>query len=112
MVASLSSTTKVDGPDKHSYTNPIALDIRMFWNTMWIERSSSKSVEEALYDIAETLSGFGSEHDGLWVFTDSGHDERAYQERRASPRREVQEHFENQLMGGNRLPKGEDTTDD
>lgn len=99
---------KVDGPDKRSFSNPIALDIRMFWNTMWIERSSSKSVEKALYQIADTLSGFGSEHDGLWVYTESGQDERDYQQQLAAHRREVHEHFVNELTGGNRQTTAED----
>lgn len=71
---------KVDGPGKRSYRNPIALDIKMFWNTMWIERSSNKSVERALYNIAGTLKSYGEEHDGVWVYTVPGDEERRRRE--------------------------------
>ncbi|ULP35821.1 hypothetical protein MJO55_21600 [Mycolicibacterium rufum] len=52
-------------PDKASFHNPISLDSNMFWNTMWIRRSSNRSVEKALYEIAGTLKRYGQEHDGV-----------------------------------------------
>jgi hypothetical protein len=69
---------KVDGPGKRSYRNPIALDIKMFWNTTWIEQKKGKSVEKALYEIAGTLEKYGQEHEGIWVYTDPGDVERKY----------------------------------
>lgn len=72
---------KVDGPGKRTYRNPIALDIRMFWNTMWIEQTKGKSVQNALYDIAGTLKEYKEEHDGIWVYTVPGDEERSYRER-------------------------------
>lgn len=71
---------KVDGPNKRTYSNPIALDIKMFWNTMWIEQTKGKSVQNALYDIAETLEGYKQEHDGIWVYTVPGEEERRYRD--------------------------------
>ena len=71
---------KVDGPGKRSYRNPIALDIKMFWNTMWIERSESKTVKDALYDIADTMKSYKREHDGIWVYTVPGDEERRRRE--------------------------------
>ena len=65
---------KVDGPGKRSYRNPIALDIKMFWNTTWIEQNKGKSVEKALYEIAGTLQKYGQEHDGVWVYTETSRD--------------------------------------
>ena len=59
-------------PDKPSYRNPIALDIKMFWNTTWIEQSKGKSAEKALYKIADALESYGEEHKGIWVYTDPG----------------------------------------
>lgn len=72
---------KVSGKDKRSYCNPIALDIRMFWNTMWIERNESRSVKNALYEISETLQEYKDEHGGVWVYTVPGDKERAHRER-------------------------------
>lgn len=67
-------------PDKASFRNPISLDANMFWNTMWIQRSSNKTVENALYEIAGTLKEYGQEHDGIWVYTGSGDVERQRRE--------------------------------
>lgn len=72
---------KVSGKDRRTYCNPIALDIKMFWNTMWIEQRKGRSVENALYDISETLQGYTKEHEGVWVYTVPGGDERAHRER-------------------------------
>jgi hypothetical protein len=65
-------------PDKPSVCNPISLDINTFWNTTWIERTTNKTVEDALYDIAGTLKGYKQEHDGIWVYTVPGDEERQY----------------------------------
>lgn len=65
-------------PKRLSYCNPISLDIKMFWNKTWIERSENKSVEAALYDIASTLESYTEEHSGLWVYTETGQAEREY----------------------------------
>lgn len=67
---------KVDGADKRTYRNPIALDIRMFWNTMWIEQKKGNTVESHLRDIATTLESYKEEHDGVWVYTVPGDEER------------------------------------
>jgi hypothetical protein len=67
---------RVDGPDKRSYRNPIALDIKMFWNMMWIERKKGKTVEDALYDIAGTLKSYHDDESGIWVYTVPGDEER------------------------------------
>jgi hypothetical protein len=72
---------KAGGSGKRSYSNPIALDIKMFWNTMWIEQTKGKSVQNALYDIAETLDGYKQEHEGVWVYTVPGDEERGYRKR-------------------------------
>ncbi|WP_234807826.1 hypothetical protein [Mycolicibacterium bacteremicum] len=72
---------RVDGPGKRSYSNPIILDVKMFWNTMWIERKKGRSIENALYDIAETLENYKDEHDGIWVYTVPGDEERQYRKR-------------------------------
>jgi hypothetical protein len=67
-------------PDKPSYRNPISLDIKMFWNTTWIERNESKMVRDALYKIAGTLKSYNKEHDGIWVYTVPGDGERRRRE--------------------------------
>lgn len=67
---------KINGPGKRTYSNPIALDIRMFWNTMWIEQNKGKSVEKALYKISDTLAGYSRESDGVWVYTETADVER------------------------------------
>ena len=72
---------KVDGPDKRTYSNPIALDIRIFWNTMWIEQKKGNTVESHLRDIATTLESYKEEHDGIWVYTVPGDEERAHRTR-------------------------------
>ena len=72
---------KVDGPDKRTYCNPIALDIRMFWNTMWIEQRKGNTVESHLRDIAATLESYKEEHDGVWVYTVPGDEERNHRAR-------------------------------
>ena len=80
---------KVVGPGKRSYRNPIALDIKMFWNMMWIERTESKTVKDALYDIAGTIRSYKREHDGIWVYTVPGDEERKYKEDLAAYRKGV-----------------------
>lgn len=74
-------------PDKKSYRNPISLDINMFWNVTWIEESDSKTVQNALYDIADTLTKYGQEHKGVWVYTTPGQEE---QHRREQERLVIQ----------------------
>ena len=88
---------KVDGPGKRSYRNPIALDIKMFWNMMWIERSGSKTVKDALYDIAGIIKSYTREHDGIWVYTVPGDEERKYKEDLAAYRKGVQDQVMREL---------------
>jgi len=80
---------RVVGPGKRSYRNPIALDIKMFWNMIWIERSESKTVKDALYDIAGIIKSYTREHDGIWVYTVPGDEERKYKEDLAAYRKGV-----------------------
>lgn len=67
-------------PDKPSFCNPISLDIKMFWNTMWIERSQNKGIESALSSIAETLQDYKDEDEGVWVYTATAGEELARRE--------------------------------
>lgn len=62
--------------DGKSYSNPISLDAKMFHNTTWIRQNKSKSVEDALYDIAGTVKSFQNERHGVWVYTATGDEER------------------------------------
>jgi hypothetical protein len=62
--------------DKPSYNNPVSLDINMFWNTTWIQRSESRTVKDALYNIAGTLEGFTDQRHGVWVYPVSSVQER------------------------------------
>ncbi|MFN8229224.1 MAG: hypothetical protein U0R18_21170 [Mycobacterium sp.] len=64
------------GAEKESYWNPISLDTNMFWNIMRIERNKGKSVEKALYDIADTLETYGQEGKGIWTYSDPADKER------------------------------------
>lgn len=82
--------------EKKTHRNPISLDSNIFWNTMWIERSNNKTVEGALYDIAQTLKSYGEEHEGIWAYTEAGQVERErredeYQERLRSHERLLRE---------------------
>lgn len=66
--------------DKRSHQNPISLDSNIFWSTMWVERSSNSTIEDALYNIAGTLKSYGEEHEGLWVYSEPGEVERKHRE--------------------------------
>ncbi len=66
--------------DKPSYSNPISLDAKMFWNTTWIRQNEGKTVKDALYDIAGTIKSYKREHDGIWVYTVPGDEERRRRE--------------------------------
>ena len=66
--------------DKPPYSNPISLDANMFFNTTWIRRNESKTVTGALYDIASTIKSYRDEHDGIWVCTVPGDEERRRRE--------------------------------
>lgn len=65
-------------PNKPSYRNPISLDANMYHNTMRVETTKGKSAEKALYEIADTLQSYKKQHDGVWVYTIPGDDERQY----------------------------------
>lgn len=67
-------------PDKPSFRNPISLDIKMFWNTTWITENKGKTVEKALYEIADTLQDYRREDKGVWVYTATGDEERRRRE--------------------------------
>lgn len=89
-------------PDKPSYSNPIALDTNMFRNTTWIETTKSKTVQDALYDIAGTLKGYATERHGVWVYTRSGQSEREYRERLAQHHEDQFERILREIMGDDR----------
>ena len=59
-----------------NYSNPIALDADMFYNTTWIQQNKGKTVTDALYDIASTIKSYKHEDDGIWVYTVPGDEER------------------------------------
>ncbi|WP_286144134.1 hypothetical protein [Mycobacterium sp. D16R24] len=89
-------------PDKPSYSNPISLDTNMFRNTTWIETTKSKTVQDALYDIAGTLKGYTTERRGVWVYTTSGQSEREYRERLAQHHEDQFERMLREIMGDDR----------
>ncbi|KKF03411.1 hypothetical protein [Mycolicibacterium obuense] len=84
---------KIEDSGKRTYRNPIALDIRMFWNTMWIEQNKGQSVEKALYDIADTLAHYGRDGDGLWVYTEAADVERRRRDEHREAQLRVHEQF-------------------
>jgi hypothetical protein len=63
-------------PTKPGYRNPVSLDIDMFWNTTWIERNETRTVKDALYDIAGTLKSYQDDSSGVWVYPLDGEEER------------------------------------
>ncbi|MDT5016349.1 MAG: hypothetical protein QOD39_2509, partial [Mycobacterium sp.] len=76
---------RVDFDDKMnepnmSYSNPISLDANMFHNTTWVRQSESKNIKDALYDIAGTMKSYKTEHNGIWVYTVPGDEERRRRE--------------------------------
>ncbi|WP_431236706.1 hypothetical protein ACQ86B_17395 [Mycolicibacterium aichiense] len=79
--------------DKPSFRNPISLDIKMFWSTMWVERSQNKAVESALSDIADTLRGYKDDDEGIWIYTAGADDERSRRERQRQARDADNERF-------------------
>lgn len=100
-------------PDRPSYRNPISLDIKMFWNTMWIEQSSNKTVEDALYDIAETLKSLQDDDSGIWVYTVPGDEERHRRQQEAAYSKHVHDEICRDLMGEHEDPiTGDSERDD
>lgn len=67
--------------DKPSFTNPISLDVNMFWNTTYITQHKSDTVEKALQEIAGTLKNYTHEDGGVWVYSTHGDQERDRRER-------------------------------
>lgn len=100
------------GVEKGGYWNPISLDTNMFWNTMSIERSSNKSVEDALYDIAGTLEKFGEEHKGVWVYHGPGEREHHRREEEHEQWLRDQEQFERDIGFRVDSPPDDKTPDD
>lgn len=45
-------------PRKKSFSNPVSLDTRMFWNSMRVSTEKANSSEKALYKIADALTGY------------------------------------------------------
>jgi hypothetical protein len=103
---------KVDGHDKRTYTNPIALDIKMFWNTMWIERNESKTVKGALYDIADALKSYGQEHEGIWAYTEPGEAQRTYMQELAEYSKSFHDEIMRQLTRGHDEPHSPNETEE
>jgi hypothetical protein len=73
--------------DKPSHVNPISLDTDMFRDTIRVETVKDKSAEKALYEISSTLKSFNKEHDGIWMYTVAGDDERKYHQQRTEAMR-------------------------
>jgi hypothetical protein len=84
-------------PNKPSFSNPISLDTRMFWNAMYVSTEKAKTVEKALYEISGTLKGYKKKHDGIWVYTVPGDEERQYYEDLSSHLKERHAHVNRQL---------------
>jgi hypothetical protein len=97
---------KID-PKKPSYRNPISLDIKMFWNTMWIERNERRTVKDALYKIAGTLESYGQEHDGIWVYMDPGEAEHNYDKDLAAYREGLHDQMMRELTGQRDQPSND-----
>lgn len=86
-------------PDKESFSNPISLDTRMFWNSMRTSTEQARSTEKALYKIADTLDGYKNEHGGMWLYVIPGEEERQYNANRAAHFKERSQRIRRQLSG-------------
>jgi hypothetical protein len=85
--------------DKPSFTNPISLDTRMFWNSMRVGTEKSRSAEKALYEISGTLKSYKKQHDGIWVSTVPGEEERQYYANLSAHLKERHDAIDRQLNG-------------
>lgn len=80
-------------PKKPSFTNPISLDTRMFWNTMYVRTEKARTAEKALYEISRTLKGYRKEHEGIWVYNMPADEERQYYVDLAARLKQREEHY-------------------
>lgn len=85
--------------DKESFSNPISLDTRIFWNSMHASTEKVRSTEKALYKIADTLDGYKNEHGGMWLYVIPGEEERQYNANRAAHLKERSQRIQRQLSG-------------
>ncbi|MGV0717170.1 hypothetical protein ABQE93_17380 [Mycolicibacterium sp. XJ662] len=84
-------------PDKPSYSNPISLDTKIFHNTTWIHQNDGTTIKDALYDISGTLKSYKREHEGIWVYTVPGEEERLRREQEQVEELRAQERFEREI---------------
>lgn len=87
--------------DKPPYRNPISLDTNMFRNMLRFEEDNApQKIADNIAAVAETLGSYNNIHDGIWVYTMPGDEERRYRDERSAQFKAVHEHIERQLHGG------------
>jgi hypothetical protein len=87
--------------DKPPRRHPISLDIKMFWNMLrFAEDNAPQKIADNIATVAETLRSYNNIHDGIWVYTVPGDDERRYRDEKSAQFKAAREHVERQLHGG------------
>ncbi|WP_165693845.1 hypothetical protein, partial [Mycolicibacterium diernhoferi] len=100
---------------RRTFTTQAVLDANLFKDTTWLDIKTvhnlvkvlEKQLEEqnrGLTAIHRRLAEFGTEHEGIWVYNSADDEERefrlAIKTADLSEKRDIQEHFDYQLFGG------------
>jgi hypothetical protein len=84
--------------DKPPRQHPISLDINMFRNMLrFAEDNAPQKIADNIAAVAKTLRSYNNIHDGIWVYTVPGDEERRYRDERSAQYRAAHEHIKHQL---------------
>lgn len=80
--------------------NPISLDVNMFRNMLrFAEDNAPQKIADNIATVASTLASYNNIHDGIWVYTVPGDNERRYLDERSAQFKAVHERISRQLRG-------------
>lgn len=87
--------------DKPLHRNPISLDTNMFRNMLrFAEDDTPQAIADNIAAVASTLASYNNIHDGIWVYTVPGDEERRYRDEQSAQFKAAHEHIKRALHGG------------